>query len=144
MAGVLPLSWPQEGLWFFEQASPGTAAYNIAEGWWLEVRLDMAALQRSLNDIVLRHETLRTAIGAKDGKPCQIVFPPKPFPLAVADLRSQVNATAEAEKLASLDARRAFDLAQEPLVRCSLFRVGHEKYLLSVNMHHIISDAWSV
>jgi amino acid adenylation domain-containing protein len=143
MAGVLPLSWSQEGLWFFEQASPGTAAYNIAEAWWLEGRLDMAALQRSLNDIVLRHETLRTAIGAKDGKPCQIVFPPKPFALSVADLRFEANAEAEAERQAGRDARRAFDLAQEPLTRVSLFQTGDEKHLMVVNMHHLISDAWS-
>jgi amino acid adenylation domain-containing protein len=144
MAGVLPLSLAQEGLWFFEQATPGTPTYNLAEAWWLEGPLDVGALQRGLNELVRRHETLRTAIGAKDGKPCQIVFPPKPFPLAVTDLRSQPNAQAEAEKRAGLDARTAFDLAEEPLVRCSLIRVSHQRHLFLVNMHHIISDAWSV
>jgi amino acid adenylation domain-containing protein len=143
MAGVLPLSWPQEGLWFFEQTSPGTAAYNIAEGWWLQGRLDVAALQRSLDEIVRRHETLRTAIGAKDGKPCQIVFPPKPFPWFMVDLRFRADAEAEAERLAGWDARSTFDLAQEPLARVSLFRTGDEKHLMAVNMHHLISDAWS-
>ena len=143
LAGVLPLSWPQEGLWFFEQAAPGTAAYNIADAWWLEGPLDSAALQRSLDEIVLRHETLRTAICAKDGKPCQIVFPPKSFPLRITDLRFHANAEAEAEKLAGRDARGAFDLTQEPLARVGLFRTGDEKHLLAVTMHHIISDAWS-
>jgi aspartate racemase len=144
MAGVLPFSWPQEGLWFFEQAVPGMAAYNIAEAWWLEGRLDIAALQRSLDEIVRRHETLRTAIGAKDGKPCQIVFPPKPFPLFCVDLRFQANAEAEAERLGGWDACGAFDLTQEPLTRVTLFRTGEEKHLLGVNMHHLLSDAWSV
>ena len=123
-AGVLPLSLTQEGLWFFEHATPGTPTYNLAEAWWLEGPLDVGALQRSLDELVRRHETLRTAIGDKDGKPCQIVFPPKPFPLAVADLRSHVKAASEAERLAGLEARRAFDLTQEPLARCSLFRVS--------------------
>jgi amino acid adenylation domain-containing protein len=144
LAGVLPLTMAQEGLWFFEQATPGTSTYNLAEAWWLEGSLDLGALQRSLDELVRRHETLRTAIGTKNGKPCQIVFPPKPFPLAVTDLRSHVRADAEAERLAGLDARKAFDLTQEPLVRCSLFRVSQERSLFSVNMHHIISDAWSV
>jgi amino acid adenylation domain-containing protein len=141
--GMLPLSWSQEGLWFFEQASPGTAAYNIAEAWWLEGRLDVAALQRSLDEIVRRHETLRTAIGAKDGKPCQIVFPPKPFPLFCVDLRYHSSPEPEAQRLAEWDARGAFDLAQEPLTRVNLFRTADEKHLMAVNMHHLISDAWS-
>jgi amino acid adenylation domain-containing protein len=142
-AGVLPLSWAQEGLWFFEQATPGTAAYNIAEAWWLEGRLDVAALQRSLDEIVRRHETLRTAIGAKDGKPCQIVFPPKPFPLFCVDLRFHAGAEAESVRLAGWDARGAFDLAQEPLARVNLFRTGEAKHVMTVNMHHLIFDAWS-
>src|SRR5580658_10136137 len=109
VAGVLPLSLAQEGLWFFEQATPGTSAYNLAETWWLEGPLDLVALQRGLDELVRRHESLRTAIGAKDGKPCQIVFPPKPFPLVVTDLRSHVKADAEAETLAWLDARKPFE-----------------------------------
>src|ERR1700683_830476 len=87
LAGVLPLSLTQEGLWFFEQANPGTATYNIAEAWWLDGPFDVGALPRGLDELTSRHEILRTAIGSKDGKPCQIVFPPKSFPLAVTDLR---------------------------------------------------------
>ncbi len=144
MAGVLPLSWPQEGLWFFEQATPNTATYNIAEAWWLDGALNLSALQYAVNEIVRRHESLRTALGSKDGKPCQIVFPPKPFPLSVTDLRLQASGEAEAVRLAGADARKSFDLTQEPLMRVSLFRVSDRKNLLAINMHHIISDAWSV
>lgn len=144
MAGVLPLSWPQEGLWFFEQAAPGTATYNIAEAWWLEGPLDVAALQSSLSEISRRHETLRTAIGAKDGKPCQIVFPPQPLPLAVTDLRGHAEAEAEAEKLAGRDARTPFDLTSEPLARVTLYQTESEKHLLVLNLHHLVSDGWSV
>ncbi len=123
---------------------PGTSSYNIAEAWWLDGPLDVGALHRSLDELVRRHETLRTAIGAKDGKPCQIVFPPRPFPLAVTDLRNHVHAETEAERLAGLDSRTAFDLTQESLARCNLFRVADRRHLFSVNMHHLISDAWSV
>jgi len=144
VAGVLPLSWPQEGLWFFEQATPGTPAYNIVEGWWLRGPLDEAALQRSLDAMVRRHETLRTAIGSKDGKPCQIVFPPKPFPLRVKDLRAPADPKSEATRLAEAEARQPFDLSREPLMRVTLFRTKEEEHLMVVNMHHLISDAWSV
>jgi amino acid adenylation domain-containing protein len=144
MAGVLPLSWSQEGLWFFEQASPGTAAYNIAEAWWLEGLLDLGALQRCLDQIARRHETLRTAIVAKNGRPCQIVFPAKPFPMAFVDLRSRPQAEVEAEKLARKDAQRGFDLTQEPLMRVSVFQTADKKHLLALNMQHLISDAWSM
>ncbi|HEX3987832.1 MAG TPA: condensation domain-containing protein, partial [Verrucomicrobiae bacterium] len=143
-AGVLPLSWPQEGVWFFEQASPGSASYNIAQAWWLEGRVYSAALREALGDIVQRHEILRTAFGAKDGKPCQIIFPPKPFPLSCVDLRFHPTPDAEAERQANWDAQCAFKLTQEPLVRITLFRTADEKQLLALNMHHLISDAWSI
>lgn len=106
--------------------------------------MEVTALQRSLDEIVRRHETLRIAICAKNGKPCQIVFPPKPFPLLLVDLRLRPDAEAEAEKLARWDACSAFDLTQEPLARVSLVRTGDEKHLMAVSMHHLISDAWSV
>jgi aspartate racemase len=144
IAGVLPLSFAQEGLWFFEQKTTGTATYNIPEVWWLRGPLNVRALQRSLDELVRRHESFRTAIGSKGGKPCQIVLPPKPFPLTLKDLRGKPDAAGEAERLARQDARTAFDLTQQPLVRVSLFRTADDEYLMAVNMHHIISDAWSV
>ncbi|HEY3854000.1 MAG TPA: amino acid adenylation domain-containing protein [Verrucomicrobiae bacterium] len=143
MAGVLPLSLAQEGLWLFEQTAPGTPTYNIAEAWWLKGDLDINRLERALSEIVRRHETLRSAIGTKDGKACQIVFPPKPFPLTVIDLRSHSNADSEAGKLAEQDANRGFCLTQESLIRCALYQVEDRRYLFSICMHHIVSDAWS-
>jgi aspartate racemase len=143
IAGVLPLSLAQEGLWFFEQNTPGTPTYNVPEAWRLQGPLNVPALQRSLDELVRRHETLRTAIGAKGGIPCQIVLPPKPFPLALTDLRGRPDAAAEAERLAADDARTSFNLTQEPLARIHLFRIADQEYLMAVNMHHIISDAWS-
>lgn len=144
MAGVLPLSFAQEGLWFFEQDTPGTPTYNIPEAWRLQGPVNVPALQRSLDDMVHRHETLRTAIGAKGGIPCQIVLPPTPFPLALTDLRGRPDAAAEAERLAAEDARTTFDLTRQPLARIRLFRIADQDFLMTVNMHHIISDAWSV
>ena len=144
VAGVLPLSWPQEGLWFFEQAAPGTSAYNIAEGWWLRGALNVVALQQSLDAIAQRHETLRTAIGSKDGKPCQIVFPPRRFPLQAIDLRGSEEARAEAMRHAEAEAREPFNLTAETLARVTLFQTDDHEHLMVVNMHHLISDASSV
>ncbi|HEX4122819.1 MAG TPA: amino acid adenylation domain-containing protein [Verrucomicrobiae bacterium] len=144
MAGVLPLSFAQEGLWFFEQNTPGTATYNVPEAWRLRGALNVNVLQRSLDEIVVRHEILRTAIGAKGGKPCQIVLPPKPFPLMVTDLRNHADPAGEAEKQAKEEARTAFDLTRQPLARVRLFRIADDEHLLVANMHHIISDAWSI
>ena len=144
VAGVLPLSWPQEGLWFFEQAAPGTPAYNIVEGWWLRGALNVTAVQQSLDAVARRHETLRTAIGSKGGKPCQIVFPPRRFPLQVIDLRGAEKARAEGMRQAEAEARKPFNLTAETLARVTLFQTDDQEHLMVVNMHHLISDASSV
>ena len=146
MAGVLPLSLAQEGLWFFEQTAPGTPTYNIAEAWWLEGALNINALGEALNELVRRHETLRTAIGTKDGKACQIVFPARPFPLSVIDLRLHFNASQEAERLATRDSRQAFDLTQEPLNQtAAVYQVDdHRHHVLVLHApHQLPGPLWS-
>ncbi|MGP8239107.1 MAG: condensation domain-containing protein, partial [Limisphaerales bacterium] len=110
----------------------------------MEGHLDFAVLQASLDEIVRRHETLRTAIGSKLGKPCQIVFPPGPFPLACMELSAHPEADAEAERLANCEARAPFSLTQESLARVDLFRTAAEKHLLVVNIHHLVADGWSI
>jgi amino acid adenylation domain-containing protein len=143
-AGVTPLSFQQEGLWFFEQMAPDTSAYNIAEAWRLSGRLNIGVLQTSLDEIARRHETLRTVFGSRNGVPVQIVLACGPFALKVTDLRGHRDAEAKARELAAAEARRPFDLTRRPLARVSLFRVDETEHLLLLNMHHIISDAWSV
>ena len=143
-AGVVPLSLSQEGLWFFEQSAPGTATYNLPEAWGLKGPLNVPVLQQSLNEIVKRHEPLRTAFGAKGGIPFQIVMPATHLPLELIDLRDRDDREAEAARLAARDAQTPFDLTREPLARATLIRLAEEDHLLVINMHHLISDAWSV
>lgn len=142
-AAVLPLSFGQEGLWFFEQLTPGTPTYNVVHGWRLNGPLDVRLLQKSLDEVVRRHPPLRTVFGARNGTPVQIIFPAQTFPMTVVDLRAEADPAAEAQRLAAAEARRPFDLATGPLIRVTVLRVGEEEHVMVVNMHHIISDAWS-
>ena|SRR5437879_12895899 len=83
---IFPLSFAQEGLWFMEQFAPGNATYNIPEGWWLRGRVERDALQKALDAVVARHETLRTTLGVREDRPVQIIGPPRPFALTFKDV----------------------------------------------------------
>jgi amino acid adenylation domain-containing protein len=139
------LSFAQQRLWFLEQLQPGTPLHNMSRLVRLNGRLDTAVLQRSLDAIVARHETLRTTIVATDGIPVQIVGPPSGVSMTLADLTelAEPEREAEAERLVELEARLPFDLARGPLFRAVLLRVAPERHLLVLSMHHIISDGWS-
>ena len=141
--GSFPLSFAQEGLWFVEQIAPGTAAYNMPEAWRLTGKLDVRALEASIEQVIRRHESLRTIFSSDEGKAKQIVLQAQPFRLVVRDLSSCTNKEQELERLLHGDARRPSDLHQRPLLRIGLIRLGEEEHVLSINMHHIVSDAWS-
>src|SRR6185436_2978742 len=134
--GTMPLSFAQERLWFLDRLEPGSATYNIPVAWRLGGALDQAALERSLSEIVRRHEALRTTFAEVDGSPVQVVAPFGGFVLPVEDLSGLGEADREA-------ARRAFDLAAGPLFRAALLRLGDEDHVLLLSMHHIVSDGWS-
>jgi len=143
----MPLGLNQEGLWFLDQMDPGKGHYNIPGTVRLQGRLDVAALERSLSEIVRRHETLRTAFAMQnDGTPCQIIAPPTRLQLPLIDLQTLPSAQREAEaiRLATADAQQAFDLSKGPLFRGQLLRLGVDEHALLLNMHHIISDGWSM
>jgi hypothetical protein len=140
-----PLSFAQQRLWFFAQLEPESPAYNIPAAYQLSGPLNVPALEQSLNDIVRRHETLHTTFTAVDGQPVQVVAPHRPRALLVVDLRGLPDADKEARamQLVTEDAHRPFDLAQGPLFRATLMHLAEEKYVLLLNMHHIVSDGWS-
>jgi amino acid adenylation domain-containing protein len=145
-AGDLPLSFAQERLWLLDQLAPGSFAYNLPAALRLSGDLDLAALAASLTEIVHRHEALRTRFSTAGGRPVQVVLAPAPFPVPVVDLTGLAAARREAAiaELAERDARRPFDLARGPLFRAALVRLQAEESALLVNMHHIISDGWSM
>ncbi|HET7232689.1 MAG TPA: amino acid adenylation domain-containing protein, partial [Longimicrobium sp.] len=140
--GALPLSFAQERLWFIDRMEPGSTTYNIPAAWRLRGALDEAALERSLGEIVRRHETLRTVFGEVDGSPVQVIAPFGGFALPVEDLSGLGEAAVR--RRAQEEARRTFDLSVGPLFRPALLRLDAEDHVLLLSMHHIVSDGWSM
>lgn len=141
-----PLSFAQQRIWYWEQLEPGTATYNLCSALRLEGDLDLAVFERSLNEVVRRHETLRTSFTAIDGAPVQVVAPKKTFRVSFTDLSSMpaMERETEARRLAGVEALRPFTLAKSPLLRVSLLRLSQQEHIAIVSMHHIISDGWSI
>lgn len=142
----LPLSLGQERLWFLDQLEPGTPVYNLCHAVRLKGSLQLPALERALNLIVARHESLRTHFRAEDGRPLQVVSPDRGLPLVVAELKDAGVEDREAELTSRLraEARRPFDLATDFLLRVLVVRVAAHDHVVLLTMHHIISDGWSL
>ena len=143
--GDLALSFAQQRLWFFDQLEPGLSAYNIPAAVRLKGPLNLAALEQSLNEIVKRHESLRTTFGKVDGRPTQVIAPTLTIKLPVVDLRKLPASERETEvrRLVTAEAQRPFDLSQGPLIRGTVLRLGDEEHVGLLTMHHIVSDGWS-
>jgi amino acid adenylation domain-containing protein len=143
---AFPTSFAQQRLWFLDQLEPGTAFYNVDTSMPLPWALDIAALAQALNEIVRRHEALRTTFSAIDGEPVQIIGPNYKLDLPVIDLRElpEDQIEAEAFRLATEEAQRPFDLARGPLLRTTLLQFTDEYFLLLLTMHHIVCDGWSL
>ncbi|HTG34807.1 MAG TPA: amino acid adenylation domain-containing protein, partial [Thermoanaerobaculia bacterium] len=142
----LPLSFAQQRLWFIEQLEPSGAAYNVPVILRVAGLLDTAVLRGTLTEVVRRHEVLRTTFPAPHGDPEQRIHPPTELPLPVVDLSALPESVRwrEAELQAHQAARRLFDLEQGPVLRAQLLRLGAEDHVVSVTMHHIVSDGWSL
>jgi amino acid adenylation domain-containing protein len=140
------LSFAQQRLWFLDQWQPGGAVYNVPAALRLSGPLDAAALERSLQEIVRRHEVLRTTFPSAGGQPAQVVAEDLLLRLPVIDLSElpQGERETEARRLAAEEARRPFDLSAGPLLRVCLLRLASDDHLFLIAMHHIVSDGWSV
>jgi len=140
-----PLSFGQEGLWFLHQMEPASLAYHIPEAWLLAGPLDTNVLQRSLDQVISRHEILRTCFRLKDGNPVQIVAPAVPRALQIVDLSSiAVEHQSSELRQQIMDLQKPFDLGELPLLRIKLLRLASDQHLLLLNVHHIIADEWSL
>lgn len=137
-----PLSFAQERLWVLNQIEPDSAAYNLVAAFRLRGALDRSALERTLTEIVRRHEALRTAFPSTDGVARQVVTPAGPFPLATETVSASPLDAALARRAAEL-AAQPFDLSTGPLFRGTLLRAADDDHLLVLVMHHIVSDGWS-
>jgi hypothetical protein len=142
----LPLSFAQQRLWFLDQLVPGSSFYNIPTAVRLRGVLNVAALERTLSEVVRRHEALRTHFIAIDGEAVQVIEAAAPLQLEVLDLSAldEAERTAETERLVNEESGRPFDLASGPLLRVGLLRLGKEEHVALVTMHHIVSDGWSM
>lgn len=142
----LPLSFAQQRLWFLDQLVPGNPFYNVDTTTRLNNELDVDALEQSVNEIVRRHESLRTTFKVVDGQPVQIVAPALKLHFPVVDLchLPPEEREAEAARLAHEEAQLPFDLSAGPLVRASLLKLGEQDFLLLLTLHHIVTDGWSM
>ncbi|WP_158621682.1 non-ribosomal peptide synthetase [Corallococcus aberystwythensis] len=140
--GPLPLSFAQQRLWLVDQLEPGSAAYNLFLALRVEGALDVTALEKSFASLIARHESLRTVFVAREGSPVQVILPTMPFALETVDLGAVPDAVVEQRLQA--EALRPFDLERGPLLRVSLLRLGAATHVLWLNMHHIVSDGWSM
>jgi amino acid adenylation domain-containing protein len=143
--GELPLSSAQMRLWLFDQLEPASAAYNVAIRHDFNGHFDLVAFERSLSEIVRRHEVLRTCYLKIDGHPVQKIVRPELFRIPVIDLQDlpEVDREPEVASLASADARQPFDLGKAPLVRAHLLKLAPDEHVLLLNFHHIAFDWWS-
>ena len=141
----LPLTYVQEQLWFLDQLEGESATYNMAGAVRLTGHLDESALAQSLHAVVARHESLRTTFKRVDGRPMQIIGESQ-VQLMRVDLTDTDadSGQAEVERLIAAEARHPFDLTAGPLVRAGLIRLAEDAHILLVNIHHIISDGWSI
>ena len=142
---ILP-SFSQQSLWLTDQLEAGSPAYNLFSATKLKGPLNVIALEQSFNEIIRRHEILRTVFRSVNGQPFQIILPALTIALSVVDLRdiaSPVEREAAARRLSTAEARRPFDLERGPLLRATLLRLTADTHVLFLTIHHIIFDAWS-
>src|SRR5262249_28974119 len=143
---LFPLSFAQQRLWFLQQMNPQSPVYNMPVASRLLGRLNVTALEQALNEIIQRHEVLRTTFQMVDAQPMQVISPRAALVLPLLDLTHlpETAREAEAHRLAVENLRQPFDLVNGPLMRAALLRMNVEDHMLLLTMHHIVSDGWSI
>ncbi|MFN6461422.1 MAG: amino acid adenylation domain-containing protein [Nostoc sp. DedVER02] len=144
--GNLPLSFAQQRLWFIDQLQPNSNFYNLPAALHIKGSLNIAVLENTLNEIVRRHEVLRTTFISQQGQPIQVIHPSLTLSLPIINLQElpQLEQEAEVKRFMLEEASLSFNLAQTPLLRCTLLKLAEEEYVVMFTMHHIISDGWSM
>jgi pristinamycin I synthase 3 and 4 len=143
---LIPASWPQQRLWFIDRMEGGSPQYNVPEALRLRGELDREALEHTINQILDRHESLRTCFVEVDGTPMQVILPPKWTELRMEDLS---HLDPSEKRRALKDALRRewvepFDLKNGPLFRARLLKLADREHILLRTCHHIVSDGWSM
>jgi hypothetical protein len=140
-----PLSFAQERLWFLHRLEPESVVYNIARAIRLRGRVEREVFEQCFDEIVKRHDILRTTFAEHDGEPAQAVAPHTNVSIPVIDLSGlgAPEREAAARAAAAAEAARPFDLVSGPLYRMRLLRLDEEEHVALFTLHHIVSDAWS-
>lgn len=143
---VFPMSFAQRRLWLIDQLNPGTSAYNIIAAVRLSGQFDTAILHQSINEVVQRHEILRTIFTTLDDEPIQAVLPEMVIELSTIQLDSLTKQECDAaiEYYVHQEAQHAFDLSNGPLLRTMVLTLEAKDHILLLNIHHIVADAWSM
>ena len=133
-------------MWVIDQMTPGNPAYNVPNGYRLRGPLDVMALEDSFNEVIKRHEALRTTFGIKDGEPLQFIHPELKINLNVTELNHLSDEESEnrLQALASEESVKPFNLSRLPLIRASLFKLAEAEHVLIINVHHIAADGLSI
>lgn len=142
----MPLSFAQQRLWFLSQMETQSAAYNIPTAVSIKGVLHVAAVEKGLNEIVKRHESLRTTFVGNNGSVTQVISESQKIPLPLVDLRKLDNdkKSLEVKRLLANDAKQPFDLRNGPLLRTTLLKLEEDFHILLITAHHIVCDAWSI
>lgn len=142
----LPLSFAQQRLWFLDQLIPDNAFYNVPSALRLIGSLNLKALEQTFAEIVLRHEALRTTFVMLEGQAVQVISATLKIPLSIIDLQSLPDTKRETQALSLMreEAQRPFNLATGPLLRITLLQLQETEHILLLNLHHIVSDGWSI
>ncbi|MCA1616821.1 MAG: condensation domain-containing protein, partial [Acidobacteria bacterium] len=141
-----PLSFAQQRLWFIDQLDPNNSTYNLPSAVRLTGPLNVEALERSFDEIIRRHESLRTSFEVVGAQPAQIIAPESSLRIPVVSLEAYAEDArgAEVGRLAAVEAETGFDLRRDALLRLKLLRLREDEHVLLFTTHHIISDGWSV
>lgn len=142
----LPLSFSQQRLWFLDRFESGSAFYNLVTAVRMSGVIDRSALQKSIDRIVARHESLRTCFMSEEGDPVQVVSEVASLPLLFIDLSAFPADSRDSRALCAIqeEAQRPFDLSRDVMIRATLIRLAENEHALLIVVHHIASDGWSM
>lgn len=141
-----PLSFMQQQVWFLDQLEQSGNAYNLSAAFRIKGDLNLSTLARAINEIVCRHDALRTTLVLADSHPIQVIAPPLPIQMPVVDLGGlfELERESKAAIYAAEEAQKPFDLSRGPLLRVRLLRLSDLDHILQLTLHHVISDTWSM
>ena len=140
------LSFAQYRLWFVDQLNQGSSEYNLPSALKISGPLDVNVLDRVFGEIIARHEVLRSNFGESDGVPQLLVHDPKPWHSEIYDLTG-LSAAEQQNRITQLvddDAARVYNLQSDSLISTGIIKLDDNTHILLLNMHHIISDGWSL